>query len=148
MVLTTGMLLPMIQIGDTVRPGMAVAQFPTWRTGRSAPKLRNWIAATWPRARPSRWPWWRWRARRFRAHVKSLGNTIGDPWDRNFDCRMTLDSAGPELRPGMTSNLVITAEKLDDVLWVALAGLVRTRRPVLRLPQDRRRFHARATSRW
>ena len=59
----------------------------------------------------------------FPAHVKSLGNSTGQPWDRKFDCRMTLDQAGPELRPGMISNLVITAEKLDDVLWVPSQAL-------------------------
>jgi hypothetical protein len=36
---------------------------------------------------------------------------------------MTLDRPGPALRPGMTSNLVITAEKLDNVLWVPSQAL-------------------------
>jgi hypothetical protein len=59
----------------------------------------------------------------FPGHVKTLGNTTGQPWDRKFECRMTLDQAGPELRPGMSSNLVITAEKLDNVLWVPSQAL-------------------------
>src|SRR6185312_6504987 len=54
----------------------------------------------------------------YAAHGTSLGNSTGQPWDRRFDCRMALDQAGPELRPGMSSTLLLTAEKLDDVLWV------------------------------
>jgi hypothetical protein len=61
--------------------------------------------------------------RSFPGHVKTLGSTSGQPWDRRFECRMTLDRAAPELRPGMTSNLVITAEKLDNVLWVPSQAL-------------------------
>src|ERR1022692_1176738 len=29
-------------------------------------------------------------------------DSTGQPWDRRFDCRMSLDQAGPELRPGMS----------------------------------------------
>ena len=36
---------------------------------------------------------------------------------------MKLEEAAGELRPGMTSNLVITAEKLDNVLWVPSQAL-------------------------
>src|SRR5262249_50453163 len=59
----------------------------------------------------------------FPGHVKLIGGTSGPPWDRRFECRIALDQAGPELRPGMTSNLVITAEALDDVLWVPSQAL-------------------------
>jgi hypothetical protein len=61
--------------------------------------------------------------RTFTGRVKSLGDTSGLPWDRKFDCRMALDQASPELRPGMSSNLVITAETLDNVLWVPSQAL-------------------------
>jgi len=40
-----------------------------------------------------------------------------------FDCRISLDQAGPELRPGMSSNLVITAETVDNALWVPSQAL-------------------------
>jgi len=59
----------------------------------------------------------------FPARVTSLGSSVGQPWDRRFDCRMALEQAGPELRPGMSSNLIITAEKLDNVLWVPSQAL-------------------------
>jgi len=59
----------------------------------------------------------------FPGHVKSIGGTSGPPWDRKFECRIALDEAGPELRPGMTSNMVITIEVLDDVLWIPSQAL-------------------------
>jgi HlyD family secretion protein len=54
----------------------------------------------------------------FTGKIKNLGGTSGPPWDRNFETRITLENGGPELRPGMTSNLVIIAETLDNALWV------------------------------
>jgi HlyD family secretion protein len=121
--LTQGMVLPAVQIGDTVRPGMAVAQIPDMQNWEVSAKIaevdRGHLAvgqavavAVVALARKT-----------FPAHVTSLGNSTGQPWDRRFDCRMELDQAGPELRPGMSSTLVITAEKLDDVLWVPSQAL-------------------------
>src|SRR5262249_1486697 len=57
------------------------------------------------------------------GRIKSLGGTSGPPWDRRFECRITLESGSPELRPGMSSNLVITVETLDKVLWVPFQAL-------------------------
>src|SRR5262249_23159605 len=61
--------------------------------------------------------------RSFKGHVKVLGGTNGPTWDRRFECRIALDETGPELRPGMTSNIVITVESLDDVLWIPSQAL-------------------------
>ncbi len=59
----------------------------------------------------------------FPGHVKLLGGTTGPPWDRRFECRIALDEASPELRPGMTSNMVITVDSLEDVLWAPSQAL-------------------------
>ena len=59
----------------------------------------------------------------FRGHVKNLGGTSGPPWDRHFECRIALDDISSLLRPGMTSNLVITLETLDNVLWIPSQAL-------------------------
>jgi hypothetical protein len=53
----------------------------------------------------------------------TLGGTSGSPWDRRFECRVSLDNPTPELRPGMTANLVITSETLKDVLWLPAQAL-------------------------
>ena len=78
----------------------------------------------------------------FPGHVKSLGGTAGSPWDRHFECRISLDQPAPELRPGMTSNMVITVETLDNVTLGPLPGAVRKRWPHVRLPARPQRLHA------
>jgi hypothetical protein len=59
----------------------------------------------------------------FHGSIKTLGGTSGPPWDRHFECRISLEQGSPELRPGMTSNLVITAETLEDALWLPFQAL-------------------------
>ena len=61
--------------------------------------------------------------REFKAHVRSVGASTGSSWERTFECRIQLDDAAPELRPGMTSNIFITVESLKDVLWVPSQAL-------------------------
>jgi hypothetical protein len=121
--LTMGMVLPSVQIGDTVRPGMAVAQIPdmqNWEVSAKIAEVDRGHLAVGQAVAVSVVALAR---KTFPAHVTSLGNSTGQPWDRRFDCRMSLDQAGPELRPGMSSTLIITAEKLDDVLWVPSQAL-------------------------
>ena len=48
---------------------------------------------------------------------------MGSSWDRRFECRIALDETGPELRPGMSSNILITVESLDDVFWLPSQAL-------------------------
>jgi hypothetical protein len=55
--------------------------------------------------------------------VKFLGGTTGPPWDRKFEARITLDKPAPELRPGMSSNMVITVDTIDNVLWIPSQAL-------------------------
>ena len=52
-----------------------------------------------------------------------MGGTTGPPWDRHFECKITLDDPSPELRPGMNANVVITTEVLQNVLWVPAQAL-------------------------
>ena len=61
--------------------------------------------------------------KQFAGKVTNIGGTTGPPWDRRFEARISLDRAAPELRPGMTSNLVITVETLENVLWIPAQAL-------------------------
>jgi multidrug resistance efflux pump len=118
-----GMQLLPYQLGDNVYTGMAVAQIPdlkSWEVsaqvgeldrGHLTPGQKVSVAVV---ALPGR---------SFAGHVKNLGGTGGSAWDRHFECRISLDEASPELRPGMTSNLVITVESLDNVTWVPSQAL-------------------------
>jgi len=122
-ILTRGMTIPPIQIGDSIRPGMAVAVIPdmdSWEVAAQIPELdRGHLvvgqAVTVAVVALS--------GKSFTGRVKSLGNTSGQAWNRTFDCRISLDKASPELRPGMSSNIVITAEVMNNVLWVPSQAL-------------------------
>jgi len=59
----------------------------------------------------------------FHGRIKDLGGTAGSPWDRHFECKLSLDDAAPELRPGMSARIVITLETLKNALWLPAQAL-------------------------
>jgi len=119
----SGMTFPSVQLGDTVYSGMPVAQvldLKNWEVsahigeldrGHLSEKQKVSVALV---ALPGK---------SFAGHVKSMGGTSGPSWDRKFDCRIELEQAAPEMRPGMTSNMVITADTLEDVNWIPSQAL-------------------------
>ena len=118
-----GMSLPPFQIGDTTRAGMAVAQIPdlkNWEVNANVGELdRGHLSvgqAVTIRVVAL-------AGKEFAGKVKSIGGTSGPPWDRHFECRITLDKPAPELRPGMTSNMVITVDTMENVLWIPSQAL-------------------------
>ena len=122
-VITSGMTLPLIQLGDSVRPGMSVAQvfdMQSWEAAALVPELDRGHLAV---GQPASVSVVALAGKTYQGRVKSLGSPSGQPWDRKFECRISLDQPGPELRPGMSLNLAITAGKLDDVLWVPSQAL-------------------------
>jgi len=122
-ILTSGMTLPPIQIGDTIRPGMAIAQIPDMKSWEVSAQISELDRGHLVAGQGVTVSVVALAGKSFTGSVKSLGDTSGLPWDRKFECRMSLDQASPELRPGMSSNLVITAETLDNVLWVPSQAL-------------------------
>jgi multidrug resistance efflux pump len=118
-----GMQLLPYQLGDNVYTGMAVAQIPdlkTWEVsaqvgeldrGHLTPGQKVSVAVV------------ALAGKSFAGHVKNIGGTGGSPWNRHFECRISLDDPAPDLRPGMSSNLVITVESLDNVIWVPSQAL-------------------------
>jgi HlyD family secretion protein len=118
-----GMQLPPFQLGDTARAGMAVAQIPdlkNWEVSANVGELDRGHLSVGQKVMVSVVAL---AGKSFPGHVKTLGGTTGPPWDRKFESRIALDGAGPELRPGMTSNMVITVESLDGALWVPSQAL-------------------------
>jgi hypothetical protein len=113
-----GMNLPIFQVGDTVRPGMAVAQIPdlsNWDAIARIGELDRGHLAEGQKAAISviALP-----EKTFAGHIKNIGGTAGSPWDRHFDCKITIDNPAPELRPGMSASIVITTETLRNVSWI------------------------------
>jgi hypothetical protein len=122
-ILFFGMTLPLFQLGDAVRPGMAVAEIPDLRSWELSARIgeldRGHLAAgekvaITVIAVPNR---------SFSGHVKEIGGTTGNPWDRHFDCKVTIDDPSPELRPGMSAMIVVTTEDLHNVLWLPAQAL-------------------------
>jgi HlyD family secretion protein len=113
-----GMQLPAFQVGDSARSGMAVAQIPDLNSWEVSAKVGELDRGHLSPGEAVKLKVVALAGKEFTGKIKTLGGTSGPPWDRNFETRITLDGGGPELRPGMTSNLVITAETLENVLWV------------------------------
>jgi hypothetical protein len=118
-----GMSLPIFQVGDEVRPGMAVAEIPdlaNWEAGADIAELdRGHLAvgdkvAVTAIAVPNRV---------FSGHVKDIAGTSGPPWNRRFECKIALDGQLSALRPGMSARLEIVTDTLHNVLWLPAQAL-------------------------
>ncbi len=118
-----GLQLPVFQVGDAVRAGVPVAQIPdlkNWEVsarigeldrGHLAPGQKVDIEVV---AVPGK---------AYAGKIKDMGGTMGPPWDRHFQCKISLDNPSPELRPGMSAKIVITTGVVDDALWVPSQAL-------------------------
>jgi multidrug resistance efflux pump len=118
-----GMQLPPFQLGDTTRAGMAVAQIPdlnSWEVSANVGELDRGHLTVGQKVAVKVVAL---AGKEFEGKVKNIGGTSGPPWDRRFEARISLDKAAPELRPGMTSNMVITVDTLDNVLWIPSQAL-------------------------
>src|ERR1700722_4508580 len=119
----SGMILPMLQVGDTIRAGMAVVQLPDMKNWEVAARIaeadRGHLALHQPVvvtavALPDH---------PYHGKISDLGGTAGPMWDRRFECKISVEDPSPELRAGMTANIVITAETLMNVLWIPAQAL-------------------------
>ena len=118
-----GMIVLPYQIGDTTSGGMAVAQIPdlnSWEAGASIGELDRGHLEVGQQVALKVVAL---AGETFTGKVKTIGGTTGASWDRHFEARIALDHASPRLRPGMTSNLVITVATLDNVLWIPSQAL-------------------------
>lgn len=118
-----GMVLPDLQVGDSVRPGMAIVEIPDlehWEVSASVAEIdRGHIqpgdAVTISLvALPGR---------TLRGHVSNLGGTVGNFWERHFECIVALDEKSEALRPGMSAELVIATDALRNALSVPAQAL-------------------------
>src|ERR1035437_7849851 len=104
-------------------PAWPSPKFPTSRAGKSAPTSASLTAATSASLKRSTSASSPLAVKQYAGKVKNIGGTSGPPWDRRFEARISLDQAAPELRPGMTSNMVITVDTLDNILWIPSQAL-------------------------
>jgi HlyD family secretion protein len=118
-----GMVLPMLQVGDKVRAGMAVAQIPDTSSWEVVARLTEADRGHIALGQPVQLTSVATPERPFHGKVKDLGGTAGPVWDRRFECKISVDDPPRELRPGMTANLVITEETIRGVLWMPAQAL-------------------------
>jgi HlyD family secretion protein len=119
----TGMQFPTLQVGDTVRAGMSVAQIPdlhNWEVTASIGELDRGHLSVGQRVQVTivALP-----GQSFNGTIKDIGGTMGAPWDRHFDCKIALEQVIPGMRPGMSSNIVITTGTLPNSLWLPSQAL-------------------------
>ena len=122
-ILFFGMVLPVFQVGDTVRPGMAVAEIPdlaNWEVSANIGELDRGHLAIGQKVevRVVAVP-----GHPYKGHLKEIGATAGPPWDRKFECKIALDDPTPELRPGMSANVIVTTDELKGVLSLPAQAL-------------------------
>ena len=118
-----GMVLPELQVGDSVRSGMAIAEIPdlaNWEIAASVGEADRGHIKTGDsvKVRLVALP-----GSVFRGHVLDLGGTVGNFWERHFECKVALDEKSDVMRPGMSTELVIDTETMHAVLSVPIQAL-------------------------
>ncbi|HXM41601.1 MAG TPA: HlyD family efflux transporter periplasmic adaptor subunit [Bryobacteraceae bacterium] len=118
-----GMQLPALQVGDTVNAGMTVAQIPdlhNWEVTASIGELDRGHLSVGQKVQVAivALP-----GKAFNGTVKDIGGTVGAFWNRHFDCKIALEQVAPGMRPGMSSNIVISTGTLPNSLWVPSQAL-------------------------
>jgi hypothetical protein len=114
----SGMTLPLFQVGDQVRPGMAVAQIPDLNSWDASAQIAETDRGHLAVGQPAVIEVIAVPGRKFAAKVKDLGGTTGPPWDRRFECKLALLESASELRPGMSARIVITLETMKNATWL------------------------------
>lgn len=121
--LSYGMIAPPFQPGDTVRPGMGVAEIPdmsNWELAANIAELDRGHLSAGQKVdvtiiAVSGHP--------YKGTVKDLGATNGPPWNRHFECKIGLDNPSIELRPGMSARIIVTTDELHGVLSLPAQAL-------------------------
>lgn len=119
----TGMQFPILQMGDTVRAGMAVAQIPDLRNWEVTARIGELDRGHLSIGQKVQVAIVALPGKSFKGTVKEIGGTIGAFWDRHFDCKIALEEVAPGMRPGMTSNIIITTGTLPNSLWIPSQAL-------------------------
>ena len=118
-----GMYMPPYQVGDSPRPGKAVAQIPdlsSWEATARIGELDRGHIAEGQSAEAEVVPI---PGRTLKGRIKTIGGTTGPPWDRHFDCRVSIQDPLPALRPGMSVSLRIVTGSIKNALWIPAQAL-------------------------
>ena len=118
-----GMQAPIFQLGDTVRPGMAVAQVLNLGSMQVSARIGELDRGHLAVDQAAKVRVVAEADRVFAGRIINIGNTTGPPWDRRFECKLALDDPAPGLRPGMSARIEIVTAELSDELWLPSQAL-------------------------
>ena len=113
-----GMTFPMFQVGDTIRAGMAVAQIPDLSHWDAAVVITETDRGLLSLGQSGEIQVVAIPGQTLKGKVSGLGGTTGPPWNRRFECKLTLLDTLPNLRPGMSVRVKVSTQSMKDVLWV------------------------------
>jgi HlyD family secretion protein len=119
----SGMTLPFFQVGDTVRPGMAVAEIPDLKNWDLAANIGELDRGHLQVGNPVDITVIAVPGHPFHGHVKEMGGMTGPFWDRHFECKISVDDPTPDLRPGMSASITVTTDQLKKVLSLPTQAL-------------------------
>ena len=119
----TGMVLPFFQVGDAVRPGMAIAEIPDLNNWEVVAKIGELDRGHLQPGDPVAIAIVAAPGHQFHGKVKDLGGMTGNFWERHFECKISLEDPVTALRPGMSANVIVTTDRLHDVLSLPTQAL-------------------------
>ena len=119
----SGMTLPLFQVGDQVRAGMAVAQIPDMNSWEASAQIAETDRGHLSIGLPAEIQVIALPGRKFSGKIKDLGGTTGPPWERRFECKLSMLDSAPELRPGMSARIVVTLETMKNATWLPAQAL-------------------------
>lgn len=117
-VLYAGMPIPPFQVGDTARPGLAVAQIPDTSTWAVDIEVSEIDAGHLAIGQPVRIEFVALPGRAYAGQLQTIGAASGYGFERQVRCTVSLTQPSPELRPGMSANVRIPTETMANALWV------------------------------
>lgn len=118
-----GTYLPALQVGDTVRAGVPVAQIPDMKNWEASANITELDRAHLAVGQDVTVEIVALPGRMFHGKIKAIGGTSGPVWNRSFECRVSIEDPVAELRPGMSARFLITTEVKKNVLWLPSQAL-------------------------
>jgi hypothetical protein len=118
-----GMQPPSFQLGDAVRPGVAVAQVLNLDSIQVSARIGELDRGHLAVGQKATIKLVATPGESFSGRITNIGNTSGPPWDRRFECKLEISDPTPELRPGMSARIEIVTAKMNDDLWLPSQAL-------------------------
>lgn len=118
-----GMQFPQFQVGDAVRAGMGVAQIPDRKSWEVSARIAEQDRGHLSPGQQAQFTIVALPGRSYTGKVTNVGGTMGPPWNRRFECKLSLDKPSADLRPGLSVRILIETGRLESALAVPSQAL-------------------------